>query len=69
MARSKGYLERGVEIRWNCDPALLVEGDKTPAEAVFHFPGGLGDFLREQLGEDRYNDLLDLLDQLNRLPL
>ena len=51
MARSKAYLERGVEIRWNCDPALLVEGDKTPAEAVFHFPGGLGDFLREQLGE------------------
>ena len=51
MARSKAYLERGVEIRWSCDEALIKDGDKTPTEAVFHFPGGLGDFLREQLGE------------------
>ncbi len=50
MARSKAYLERGVEIRWACAPSLIKEGDKTPTEAVFHFPGGLGDFLREQLG-------------------
>ena len=51
MARSKAYLERGVEIRWTCAEELIKDGDKTPTEAVFHFPGGLGDFLREQLGQ------------------
>ncbi len=50
MARSKAYLHRGVTIRWNVD-ADLVEGTQTPAEAVLHFPGGLADFLSEQLGE------------------
>ena len=48
MARSKSYLFGGVEIRWKCDPALLKDKD-TPAEAVFHFPGGLKDFLEERL--------------------
>jgi topoisomerase-4 subunit B len=43
MARSKAYLFGGVEIRWTCDPALIA--DDTPAEAVFHFPGGLKDYL------------------------
>ena len=41
--RSKAYLFGGVEIRWFCDPALIK--DDTPAEAVFHFPGGLKDYL------------------------
>ena len=48
LARSKAYLFAGVEIRWRCAPALLT--DDTPAEAVFQFPGGLADHLREQLG-------------------
>jgi len=48
MARSKAYLFRGVEIRWKCDPSLIH--DQTPAEAVFHFPNGLADFLKERLG-------------------
>ncbi|MGE0700787.1 MAG: type IIA DNA topoisomerase subunit B, partial [Hyphomicrobiaceae bacterium] len=49
MARSKAYLFGGVEIRWHCAPELIT-GD-TPAEAVFHFPGGLKDYLtRELLG-------------------
>ena len=48
LARSKAYLFAGVEIRWHCDPALI--GDDTPAEAVFQFPGGLADHLREQVG-------------------
>ncbi len=43
MARSKAYLYGGVEIRWTCDPSLIT--DDTPAEAVFHFPGGLKDYL------------------------
>jgi topoisomerase-4 subunit B len=43
MARSKAYLFGGVEIRWSCAPSLIK--DDTPAEAVFHFPGGLKEYL------------------------
>ena len=43
MARSKAYLFGGVEIRWFCDPSHIT--DDTPAEATFHFPGGLKEFL------------------------
>jgi topoisomerase IV subunit B len=53
MARSKAYLFGGVEIRWNCAPELLSEKDETPAEATFHFPGGLKDFLVERLTKER----------------
>ena len=49
LARSKAYLFAGVEIRWKCDPAIIT--DDTPPEAVFQFPGGLGDHLKEQIGE------------------
>jgi len=49
LARSKAYLYAGVEIRWRCDPELI--SDETPAEAVFQFPGGLADHLKEQIGE------------------
>ncbi len=48
MARSKAYLFSGVEIRWK---TAIPDGD-TPPEAVFHFPGGLADFLAEQMGGD-----------------
>ncbi|GAA0743582.1 topoisomerase-4 subunit B [Sphingomonas trueperi] len=48
LARSKAYLFAGVEIRWKCDPSLIT--DDTPAEAVFQFPGGLADHLKEQVG-------------------
>ncbi len=47
MARSKAYLFSGVEIRWSCDPSLI--SDDTAAEAVFHFPGGLKDFLSSSI--------------------
>ncbi|MFZ5747539.1 MAG: DNA topoisomerase IV subunit B [Pseudomonadota bacterium] len=47
LARSKAYLFAGVEIRWKCAPSLLI--DDTPAEAVFQFPGGLADHLKEQI--------------------
>ena len=50
MARAKAYLQPGVEIRWKCAPDLVEKLDTVPAEAVFHFPGGLGDFLKETLG-------------------
>jgi topoisomerase-4 subunit B len=47
MARSKAYLFGGVEIRWNCDPTLISDG--TPAEATFHFPGGLKEYLLSEI--------------------
>jgi topoisomerase-4 subunit B len=45
MARSKAYLFSGVEIRWK----TAVQDGETPPEAVFHFPGGLADYLQDQL--------------------
>jgi topoisomerase IV subunit B len=50
MARSKAYLFRGVEIRWQCDPELVAGTDVPPRE-VFHFPAGLEDFLKATLAE------------------
>jgi topoisomerase IV subunit B len=53
MVRSKAYLFSGVEIRWK---SAVPDGD-TPMEAVFHFPGGLADYLKEQLtGAVTYSD-------------
>ena len=51
MARSKAYLFGGVEIRWSCSP-VLVEGTDIPDKAVFHFPGGLKDYLEASLGAE-----------------
>ncbi|MAS03541.1 MAG: DNA topoisomerase IV subunit B [Ahrensia sp.] len=53
MARSKAYLFGGVEIRWSCDPELLGEKEQTPPKAVFHFPGGLKDYLEASLGAEQ----------------
>jgi len=50
-AKSKAYLFRGVEIRWRCDPALIADGGETPAEAVLKFPGGLADYLAQDIGK------------------
>ena len=53
MVRSKAYLFSGVEIRWK---SAVAEGD-TPLEAIFHFPGGLADYLGETLeGAETYAD-------------
>ncbi|MCL1629607.1 DNA topoisomerase IV subunit B [Roseibaca sp. V10] len=53
MVRSKAYLFSGVEIRWK---SAIPDGD-TPMEATFHFPGGLADYLNEQLtGNVTYSD-------------
>jgi topoisomerase-4 subunit B len=53
MARSKAYLFGGVEIRWACARALLGSDKETPESAVFHFPGGLKDFLLSRIdGEE-----------------
>jgi len=45
MARSKAYLFSGVEIRWK----TAIDDGETPAEAKFHFPGGLSDYLTETM--------------------
>ncbi|WP_333824165.1 DNA topoisomerase IV subunit B [Pinisolibacter sp.] len=53
MARSKAYLFGGVEIRWSCAPECVSQADPVPDKAVFHFPGGLKDFLAERLKGER----------------
>ena len=50
LIRSKSYLFRGVEIRWNCAPELLPEGSSVPAQEIIHFPNGLIDFLESEIG-------------------
>jgi topoisomerase-4 subunit B len=73
MARSKAYLYRGVEIRWSCDPSLIKSDDKTPAEAVLHFPGGLSDYLattmenRETLTKQMFSGIADLPDNQGKV--
>ncbi len=47
MARSKAYLFKGVTIHWQCSEDIC--DDKTLPKAVFHFPGGLSDYLNEAL--------------------
>ena len=47
MVKSKAYLFSGVEIRWRSE----IDDCETPTEAVFHFPGGLSDYLGEQLAQ------------------
>ena len=49
MARSKAYLQRGVEIRWSCDPSLLPSDGAVPPSETFKFPNGLIDFLDSDL--------------------
>ena len=48
MARSKAYLFGGVEIRWRCAPSLVTDSS-VPTEAVLRFPGGLKDYLAQDI--------------------
>ncbi len=53
LVRSKAYLFSGVEIRWKTE----IDDGETPLEAVFHFPGGLAEYLGEQLvGMSTYSE-------------
>lgn len=52
MSMAKAYLFAGVEIRWTCDPSNIKAGSGIPEKAVFHFPGGLADYLAETLGKE-----------------
>lgn len=73
MVRSKAYLFRGVEIRWICPPALLDKDTAVPAEATFHFPNGLQDYLETSLKNQQtvtgkmFAGLADLPDKAGRL--
>ena len=49
MARSKAYLFGGVEIRWHCAKELLKGIEDVPEKAMFHFAGGLKDYLAANL--------------------
>ncbi len=55
LCRSKAFLFRGVTLRWSCEASLLGPpargGEEVPAEALLHFPGGLADSLRDEIGE------------------
>ncbi len=56
MSRSKAYLFGGVEIRWSCSPELVAGSDIAP-QAVFRFPGGLKDYLAQDIeGKDQVID-------------
>lgn len=44
--RSKAYLQRGVTINWRDETS-----DEEAKEETFHYPEGLSDFLRDQMGE------------------
>jgi len=48
IARSKAYLFKGVTIHWQCPESM---GEGIPSQAVFHFPGGISDYLKDTLGE------------------
>lgn len=45
MVRTKAFLFRGVEVRWNCDAELITGDDKTPTEQILKFPNGIADYL------------------------
>ncbi len=55
MTRAKAYLFGGVELRWSCDESLA--SDEVPAKAVFHYPGGLKDYMSARIeGETRITE-------------
>jgi len=46
-ARAKRIGSRVRKLRWKCEIGIVNQGeDKTPEEAVLHFPGGMSDFLQ-----------------------
>ena len=51
LCRAKAFLFRGVTLRWECDPSLLAGRGDVPEKALLHFPGGLADSLRDELGD------------------
>ncbi|MXV43829.1 DNA topoisomerase IV subunit B [Saccharibacter sp. 17.LH.SD] len=52
LCKSKAALFRGVTIHWSCNPALLKGEEPPPHSDIIHFPNGLEDALRAELGDD-----------------
>ncbi|MCF6216889.1 MAG: DNA topoisomerase IV subunit B [Emcibacter sp.] len=73
LAKSKAYLFRGVEIRWQCDPELIKDGDGLLEKDSFHFPGGLNDYLtssmekRPKVTEENFQGISPLADDMGRV--
>lgn len=73
LAKSKAYLFRGVEIRWTCAPELIKGGDGVAEKDVFHFPGGLNDYLttamekRSRVTEENFHGISELANNQGRV--
>jgi len=45
VAKSKAYIFKGVEIKWQCDPSLISSKKDVPQSETIKFPGGIVDYL------------------------
>ena len=52
LVRNKAFLTRATQIIWSCDPSLISEGSVIPTDAILHFPGGVEDFLNDEISTD-----------------
>ncbi len=52
LAKSKAYLYKGVQIYWKC-AAELITNEEVLGDDVIHFPGGLRDYLDQQLDKNK----------------
>lgn len=53
QAKSKAYLFKGVKIKWKCPASLISGKHDIPTEDVICFPGGLVDYLKSSVTEDK----------------
>jgi len=75
LARSKAYLFKGIEIRWQCEPSLIGEKEKQliPEKETLHFPGGLNDYLnsltekRSLVTAENFHGKVPLADQAGQI--
>ena len=75
LSRSKAYLFKGIEIRWQCDPSLISEKEKetVPQKETLHFPGGLNDYLalltksRSLVTSENFHGKVPLADQAGQI--
>lgn len=49
LAKSKAYLFRGVEIKWQAPKELLINAPDIPEQDKIHFPGGLKDYISSKM--------------------
>ncbi|MBT5185325.1 MAG: DNA topoisomerase IV subunit B [Kordiimonadaceae bacterium] len=73
LSKSKAYLFKGIEIRWQCDPSLLKEGGDIPEKETLHFPGGLNDYLtsltetRGMVTEENFHGKVPLAEEAGQI--